>query len=182
VLGRVRLAARSSVWYNCVLRGDEEYIEVGAETNIQDGSILHTDHGAPCVLGPRVTLGHNAIVHGSRVEDGALVAIGAVVLSHCVVGAGALIAAGALLKEGTVVPPNALWAGFPAKQVGEVRPEQRERMAATYRYYANLAALYLARYGRGHIERLCRSEGETQGEANKGVAAPGAQHGPPAQA
>lgn len=156
VNGRVTLKARSSVWYNCVLRGDSEYIEVGEESNVQDGSILHVDQGWPCILGRCVTLGHNAIVHGSTVHDGALIGIAATVLSRCVVGAGALIAAGALVLEGTQVPPGTLWAGAPARQMKELTPQQRERMAATYRHYANNAAVHLARYGREHIDALMR--------------------------
>jgi carbonic anhydrase/acetyltransferase-like protein (isoleucine patch superfamily) len=154
VNGRVTLKARASVWYNCVLRGDSEFIEVGEETNIQDGSILHIDRGFPCILGKRVTLGHNAIVHGSTVHDGALIGIAANVLSRCVIGEGALIAAGALVLEGTKVPPHTLWVGSPAKQVKELSPEQRERLAQTYRHYVNNGAVYLARYGRAHIDEM----------------------------
>jgi len=154
VFGRVKLGARSSVWYGCVLRGDHEYIEVSDETNIQDGSILHTDVGYPCILGPRVTLGHAAIVHGATVGEGALIAIRATVLSRCVIGAGALIAAGALVLEGTQVPPHTVWAGCPAKQIKELEPRQRERLAVTYQHYVNNAAAYLARFGRAHIDAL----------------------------
>ena len=154
VNGRVTLHARASVWYNCVLRGDSERIEVGEESNIQDGSILHIDNGFPCIIGKRVTLGHNAIVHGCEVRDGALIGIAATVLSRCVIGEGALIAAGALVLEGTVVPPHTLWVGSPAKQVKELTPAQRERIATTYRHYVNNGAVYLARYGRAHIDAL----------------------------
>jgi gamma-carbonic anhydrase len=154
VNGRVTLKARSSVWYNCVLRGDSEHIEVGEESNVQDGSILHVDRGYPCVLGQRVTLGHNAIVHGSVVGDGALIGIAATVLSRCKIGEGALIAAGAMVLEGTTVPPHTLWVGTPAKQVKELTPEQRERLAQTYRHYVNNGAVYLERYGRAHIDAL----------------------------
>lgn len=140
VYGRVRLQARSSIWFGCVLRGDHEWIDVGEETNIQDGSILHVDAGYPCLLGNRVTLGHRAIVHASAVEDDALIAIGALVLSRCVIGRGALIAAGAVVLEGTHVPPGTLWAGCPARQVKELTTEQRTRMALTYRHYVNNAA------------------------------------------
>lgn len=159
VNGRVTLKAHSSVWYGCVLRGDSEYIEVGEESNVQDGSVLHVDRGYPCVLGKRVTLGHCAIVHGSVVHDGALIAIRATVLSRCVVGEGALLAAGALLLEGTKVPPHTLWAGSPAKQIKELSAEQRERLAQTYRHYVNNGAVYLARYGRAHIDSLLKSIG-----------------------
>lgn len=138
VYGRVRLKARSSIWFGCVLRGDQEWIEVGEDTNIQDGSILHVEHGGyPCILGNRVTLGHKAIVHGSTVGDGALIGIGAVVLSRCVIGEGALIAAGAVVMEGTRVPAHTLWAGCPAKQLRELSPAQQARLADTYRHYVN---------------------------------------------
>lgn len=144
VLGRVRLKARSSVWFGCILRGDQEWIEVGEETNIQDGSILHVDEGYPCLLGDRVTLGHRAIVHGSVVGSGALIGISATVLSRCIIGEGALIAGGALVKEGTVVPPHTLWAGCPARQVKELNEAQRARLAATYRHYVNNSAGFAA--------------------------------------
>lgn len=147
VLGRVRLKAHSSIWYGCVLRGDHEWIEVGEETNVQDGSILHVDDGYPCILGNRVSLGHRAIVHGSVVEDGALIGIGATVLSRCLIGRGALVAAGAVVLEGTVVPPNTLWAGCPARQIRELTAEQQERLRHTYRHYVNNAVAFQARYG-----------------------------------
>ncbi len=156
VTGRVTLKKHSTVWYNCVLRGDIQYLEVGEETNIQDGSILHADKHNPCVLGNRVSLGHNAIVHGAIVHDGVLVAMGATVLNGCVIGEGALIAAGALVLEGTTVPPHTLWAGMPAKQLKVLNEGQRERLARTYRHYVNNGAVYLARFGRAHIEALMK--------------------------
>lgn len=154
VTGRVRLKAHSSVWHQCVLRGDLEYIEVGEETNVQDGSILHTDYEHPCILGNRVTLGHAAIVHGSIVEDDAMIAIGATVLSRCVIGKGALIAAGALVREGIHVPPNTLWAGCPARQIKVLTEQQQERLKATWQHYVNLGAASLQQWGREHIDAL----------------------------
>jgi carbonic anhydrase/acetyltransferase-like protein (isoleucine patch superfamily) len=145
LLGRVKLKARSSIWYGCVLRGDQEWIEVGEESNVQDGSILHVDEGYPCIIGDRVTLGHKAIVHGSVVGDGALIGISATVLSRCVIGEGALIAGGALVMEGTIVPPHTLWAGCPARQIKELSESQRARLAATYRHYVNNSAGYAAK-------------------------------------
>ncbi len=147
VLGRVRLKARSSIWFGCVLRGDFEWIEVGEETNVQDGSILHVDHGYPCILGDRVTLGHRAIVHGSTVGDGALIGISATVLSRCVIGAGALIAAGAVVMEGTHVPPHTLWTGCPARQLKELTEAQRQRLAVTYQHYVNNSTGFRAARG-----------------------------------
>ncbi|MEX1232119.1 MAG: gamma carbonic anhydrase family protein [Planctomycetaceae bacterium] len=161
VVGRVTLKARSSIWYGCVLRGDGEFIEVGEEANVQDGSILHTDAGYPCILKDRVSLGHRATVHASIVEEGALIGIGATVLSRCIIGAGALIAAGAVVKEGVHVPPNTLWAGCPARQIRELTPEQKERLAHTYRHYVNLAMAYRLQPPRGvkgGVERM-RDEG-----------------------
>lgn len=147
VYGRVRLQARSSVWYGCVLRGDQEWIDVGEETNIQDGSILHVDEGYPCILGKRVTVGHRAVVHGCVVEDDALIGIGAIVLSRCVIGKGALIAAGAVVMEGTHVPPGTLWAGCPAKQLKTLSTDQQHRLTRTYQHYVNNAAGHQAALG-----------------------------------
>lgn len=149
VLGRVRLKARSSVWYGCVLRGDAESIEVGEETNVQDGAILHVDPGCPCILGDRVTLGHRALVHGARVGNGALIGIAATVLSRSVIGEGALIAAGALVLEGTNVPPHTLWAGCPARQIKELTDEQQSRLARTYQHYVNNTVLFREHYRLG---------------------------------
>jgi carbonic anhydrase/acetyltransferase-like protein (isoleucine patch superfamily) len=148
VYGRVRLKARSSIWFGCVLRGDQEWIEVGEETNVQDGSILHVEHGGfPCILGNRVTLGHKAIVHGSTVGDGALIGIAATVLSRCVIGEGALIAAGAVVMEGVHVPPHTLWAGCPARQLKELSSAQQERLAMTYRHYVNNTVAHQTAFG-----------------------------------
>ena len=147
VYGRVRLQARSSVWYGCVLRGDQEWIDIGEETNIQDGSILHVDEGYPCLVGRRVTIGHRAVVHGCVVEDDALIGIGALVLSRCVIGKGALVAAGAVVLEGTDVPPETLWAGCPARQVKTLTPGQKQRLARTYQHYVNNAVGHQAAFG-----------------------------------
>ena len=159
VYGRVRLKARCSIWFGCILRGDQEWIEVGEETNVQDGSILHVEHGGyPCILGNRVTLGHRAIVHGSTVGDGALIGIGAAVLSRCVIGEGALIAAGAIVLEGTHVPPHTLWAGCPAKQMRDLTGAQRERLAETYRHYVNNAIAHRAAFPEGRIAMELRRD------------------------
>ena len=155
IIGRVRLKARSSIWYGCILRGDQQWIEVGEDTNIQDGSILHIESDTPCLIGNRVTLGHRAIVHGSTVGDGALIGIAATVLSRCVIGAGALIAAGAVVLERTIVPPNTLWAGCPARQIKELTPAQQDRLAGTYQHYVNNSIGYRARFSKSprSIER-----------------------------
>jgi len=149
VYGQVRMQARSSVWYGCVIRGDHEWIDIGEESNIQDGSVLHVDPGHPCLIGNRVTLGHRALVHASVIEDDVLIAISATVLSRCIIGQGALIAAGAVVMEGTHVPPGTLWAGCPARQMRELTPAQQDRMRRTYQHYVNNSAAHRAAQDNG---------------------------------
>jgi carbonic anhydrase/acetyltransferase-like protein (isoleucine patch superfamily) len=129
LIGDVTVGELSSVWFNAVIRGDNEPIRVGEGSNVQDGSVLHTDPGFPCVVGNRVTIGHNVVLHGCSVDDGATVGMGATVLNGARVGAGALVAANALVLEGFEVPPGTLAAGVPAK----VRRELTEADIARFR-------------------------------------------------
>jgi carbonic anhydrase/acetyltransferase-like protein (isoleucine patch superfamily) len=145
VLGDVVVGPRSSVWFNTVVRGDSERIEIGADTNIQDNSTVHVDEGMPAIVGDRVTVGHRAIVHGCVIEDDVLVGMGAVVLSGARIGAGSLIGASALVKEHDVIPPGSLVLGAPAKVVGAVHDGHREAIATGAKHYAELARTYLAR-------------------------------------
>jgi carbonic anhydrase/acetyltransferase-like protein (isoleucine patch superfamily) len=138
VVGDVTLGADVSVWPGAVLRGDTDAIRVGAESNVQDGAVLHCDAGMPCIVGARVTIGHRAVVHGCTVEDGALIGIGAVVLNGAVIGAGSLVAAGAVVGEGKVVPPHSLVVGVPARVLRELTAEQRDRVGRGYRTYVDL--------------------------------------------
>ncbi|MGY1856500.1 gamma carbonic anhydrase family protein [Modestobacter sp. SYSU DS0290] len=115
VVGRVTLGPRASIWYGAVARADTEVIEIGADSNVQDGSTLHSDPGFPLVLGERVTVGHGVVLHGCRVDDDVLVGMGATVLNGARIGSGSIVAAGAVVTQGTVVPPNSLVAGVPAK-------------------------------------------------------------------
>lgn len=117
VVGRVQVGEKSTLWFNAVLRGDNDRIVVGRETNIQDGAILHVDAGFPCVVGDRVTVGHRAILHGCTVADDAVIGMGAIVLNGARVGREAFVAAGALVKEGQEIPDRALAVGIPAKVV-----------------------------------------------------------------
>lgn len=123
VAGDVRLGPRSSVWFGSVLRSEIESITVGADTNIQDLSVVHTDPGSPVVLGDRVTVGHHVVLHGCTVEDDALIGMGAVVLNGAVIGRGAVVAAGAVVTAGTQVPEMALVAGVPAKVLDRPVPD-----------------------------------------------------------
>lgn len=138
VVGDVRLGEHASVWPTAVLRGDRDTISLGAESNVQDGAVLHADPGKPCRVGARVTIGHRAVVHGCTVEDGALIGIGAIVLNDAVVGAGSLVAAGAVVPEGLVVPPHSLVVGIPAKVLRPLNEAQRARVARGYETYVRL--------------------------------------------
>ncbi len=117
IIGRVCVGERSSIWFNAVLRGDNDRIVVGRETNVQDGAILHVDGGFPCIVGDRVTVGHRAVLHGCTVADGVVVGMGAIILNGAKVGREAFVAAGALVKEGQEIPERALAVGIPAKIV-----------------------------------------------------------------
>lgn len=115
IVGDVSLAAGSSVWYNAVLRGDSAEIVVGPGSNVQDNVSVHVDSGHPVVIGAKVSVGHNAVIHGCTIGDGTLIGMGAVILSGAVIGAGCLVAGGAVVLGGMEVPAGSLVAGVPAK-------------------------------------------------------------------
>ena len=138
VIGDVTLGARASIWPTAVLRGDTAPITVGDESNVQDGSVLHVDHGVPCTIGRRVAIGHRAVVHGATVGDGCLIGMGAIVLNHVIVGSGSIVAAGAVCTEGMSIPPNSLVIGVPARVRRETTVDERERIARTVESYLAL--------------------------------------------
>ncbi len=143
LIGDVEIDEESSIWYGCVLRGDEMPIRVGKRTNVQDVSILHIEGGkCPCILGDDVSIGHGAIVHGCEVRDGALIAMGAIVLNDVIVGEGAVVGAGALVPEGKEIPPGTLWMGTPAKFVRDLRNDEKERFKKTPQSYSHLKERY----------------------------------------
>ncbi len=115
VVGKVTLGPRASVWYGAIVRADSEVIEIGEDSNVQDGSTLHSDPGFPLVLGRGVTVGHSVVLHGARVDDDVLVGMGSTVLNGAHIGSGSIIAAGAVVMQGAEIPPNSLVAGVPAK-------------------------------------------------------------------
>ena len=138
LIGRVRLETDASIWWGAVLRGDNEPITVGRGSNVQDGCVCHTDPGFPLTIGPNVTVGHVAVLHGCTVGEGSLIGIGAIVLNGAKIGRNCLIGARALIAEGKEIPDNSLVMGMPGKVVGEVRPEQRERIRlGTEKYIRN---------------------------------------------
>lgn len=115
LVGAVTLEPGASVWYNAVLRADSAAITIGADSNVQDNASVHVDAGHPVVIGAKVSIGHNAVVHGCTIGDGSLIGMGAVVLSGAVIGAACLVAGGAVVLGGTVVPDGSLVAGVPAR-------------------------------------------------------------------
>jgi carbonic anhydrase/acetyltransferase-like protein (isoleucine patch superfamily) len=117
VVGAVTMGPRSSIWYGAVARADAEVIEIGADSNIQDGCTLHSDPGFPLVVGRGVTVGHRVVLHGARIDDDVLVGMGSVVMNGAHIGSGSIVAAGAVVTQGTQVPPGSLVAGVPAKVI-----------------------------------------------------------------
>lgn len=144
LIGSVVLEERASVWYGVVARGDMDTITIGAGSNIQDNTVLHTDPGLHLRVGRDVTVGHSAMLHGCTVEDGALIGIGARVLNRAVVGAGSIVAAGALVPEGAVIPPRSMVMGVPGKVVKELSAEQAGHGAASAAHYRELALRHAA--------------------------------------
>ena len=140
VIGDVEIGARSSVWYACVLRGDSNFIRVGAGTNIQDGTIVHINrHDFPTIIGNDVSIGHAAIVHACTLHDRAFVGMGATVLDGCVIEEGGMIGAGALLPPGKRIGRNELWLGSPARLIRVMSTEERAKWDETASHYAALA-------------------------------------------
>jgi carbonic anhydrase/acetyltransferase-like protein (isoleucine patch superfamily) len=140
VIGDVALGDRVSVWYGVVLRGDVHRIEIGADSNLQDGVVMHGTLGEwPVILGRRVSVGHSATVHGALLEDDVLVGIGARVLDGARVGAFSLIAAGSIVREGMLVPPRSLVAGVPGSVKRELTARELEIIARTPGRYRELA-------------------------------------------
>lgn len=139
VIGGVTLGAGASIWYGAVLRGDVEAITVGAHSNVQDNCTLHADPGFPVVVGERVSVGHNSVVHGATVGNDCLIGMGATVLNGAVVGAGSLVAAQALVPQGMQVPPGSLVAGVPAKVRRELTEEERAGLTLNGTRYTELA-------------------------------------------
>lgn len=144
VIGNVTLQENCSIWFSCVLRGDAERIEVGAGSNIQDGTVMHADPGFPMVVGKNVTVGHNAMLHGCTIGDGSLVGINAVVLNGAKVGKGCLIGANALVTEGMVIPDGSLVLGSPAKIKTQLSEQQQLALQHNADHYVGNAARFVA--------------------------------------
>ena len=138
VIGDVRLSPGVGIWFGAVLRGDQEPIVVGADSNVQEHSVFHTDHGFPLTVGAGCTIGHRAILHGCTIGDNVLVGMGAIVLNGARVGRDCLIGAGAMVTEGKEIPPGSLVLGMPGKVVRSLSADEIERnRAAAAHYVAN---------------------------------------------
>ncbi len=135
VIGRVRLGEDASVWFGAVLRGDNEWITVGARTNVQDGSMLHTDMGAPLDIGDDVTIGHRVILHGCSVGAGSLIGMGATILNNARIGRNCIVGANALVTEGREFPDNSLIVGAPARLVRMLDEASAARLVASAANY-----------------------------------------------
>jgi len=142
IIGDVRLAANTSVWPGAVLRGDNEPIVVGEGSNVQEAVIMHTDPGCPLTVGERVTIGHQAMLHGCTVGDGALIGIQAVVLNKAVIGKECLVGAGAVVTEGKVFPDRSLILGAPAKVVRTLSDEDVNNLQRNAQNYVERSAQY----------------------------------------
>jgi carbonic anhydrase/acetyltransferase-like protein (isoleucine patch superfamily) len=144
LIGDVRLGARASVWFGAVIRADNTPITLGEESNFQDGAIGHSDPGAPLTIGARVTVGHQAILHGCTVEDEALIGMGARILNGAVIGAQCIVGAGTLVTEGKIFETRSLIVGSPARAMRQLSDEQVAMLRLSSAHYAEKAARYAA--------------------------------------
>ena len=151
IIGEVTIGQEASIWYNCVVRGDVNFISIGDRSNIQDLSMLHVTHkknaqdpGAPLIIGNDVTVGHSVTLHGCTIEDGAFIGMQAMIMDHAVIGKGALVGARALVTEGTVVTPGTLWVGAPAKYKRDLSADEIAWLGRSAGNYVRYSRDYLA--------------------------------------
>lgn len=144
LIGDVRLGARANVWFGAVIRADNTPIVIGESSNIQDSSVCHSDEGYPLTIGARVTVGHQAILHGCTIADDCLIGMGARILNGAIVEPYCIVGAGALITEGKTFPTGSLIIGAPARAVRQVTEEERQGLLASAEHYARKAARYAA--------------------------------------
>ncbi|MDN6371821.1 gamma carbonic anhydrase family protein [Brevibacterium aurantiacum] len=142
LVGDVRVLKGASVFYGCVLRAEAAPITIGEDSNVQDNTVMHTDEGKPVVIGARVSIGHQALIHGAIVDDDVLIGMHATVLNDAHVGTESLVAAGAIVLEGTEIPPRSLVAGVPAKVRREMTDDGVEKVRQNAQSYLRLSALH----------------------------------------
>lgn len=165
VVGDVEIGPEATIWFHVTIRGDVEPIRIGAGSNVQDGSVLHTDPGLPCLIGEGVTIGHGAIVHGAVVENDVTIGMGAIVLSGARIGKGAVIAAGALVPEGREVAAGSVMMGVPAKERGPLDPERKAGLDLIPAKYVARGAQYRATIDHLRADEILREwEGAARGD------------------
>jgi carbonic anhydrase/acetyltransferase-like protein (isoleucine patch superfamily) len=142
LIGKVRLQAGASVWFGAVLRGDNELIDIGENSNVQDGTVMHTDTGIPLTIGKNVTIGHNVMLHGCSVGDCSLIGINAVILNGAKIGKYCIIGANSLIAEGKEIPDGSLVMGSPGKVVRELTDAQKQMLEASAAHYVQNAQRY----------------------------------------
>ena len=148
VIGQVQLGRNASIWWTCTVRGDTDRIVIGEDTNIQDGSVLHTNRGIALIIGDKVTVAHGVMLHGCTIGDGSLIGIGAIVLNRAVIGKNSLVAANTLIPEGKVFPERSLIMGSPGKVVRQLSDEELARLPGSAERYV----LNWQRYQRELVE------------------------------
>lgn len=142
IIGNVRLKSEVSIWFNCVLRGDNDWIEVGERSNVQDGSVLHTDPGYPLTIGRGVTIGHKVMLHGCTIDANSLVGIGSTVLNGAVIGSNCIVGANSLITENKIFPDGSLILGSPARAMRELSDEEIASIALSADHYVANAKRY----------------------------------------
>jgi carbonic anhydrase/acetyltransferase-like protein (isoleucine patch superfamily) len=142
IIGKVTIAAHASVWFDVTIRGDNELISIGENSNVQESAVLHTDMGYPLTIGRNVTVGHQAMLHGCTIHDGALIGIQAIVLNGAIIGKNCLVGAGALITEGKHFPDNSLIIGSPAKVVRELTEDEIHHFHKNTENYVTRAQQY----------------------------------------
>ena len=142
IIGKVKLEKNSSIWFNAVLRGDIELITIGENSNIQDGSVLHTDPGYPLTVGKGVTVGHMVMLHGCQISDDTLIGIGSIILNNAKIGKNCIVGANTLITENKVIPDNSLVVGSPGKVIRKVTDEEIKAILENGKHYVDFSKKY----------------------------------------
>ena len=142
IIGKVKLEKNSSIWFNAVLRGDIELITIGENSNIQDGSVLHTDPGYPLTVGKGVTVGHMVMLHGCQISDDTLIGIGSIILNNAKIGKNCIVGANTLITENKVIPDNSLVVGSPGRVLRKVTDEEIKSILENGKHYVDFSKKY----------------------------------------
>ena len=142
IIGNVEIGDNSSIWFNAVIRGDEDKIRVGESTNVQDGCVLHVDKDFPLIILNNVTLGHGVIAHGCKINNNCLIGMGSIIMDEAIIGTGSLVGAGAVIPPNMIIPPNSLVVGLPAKIIRELNDIEKSEIFERAQYYIDFANEY----------------------------------------